>query len=133
MEVPDIRTGTHTALAILRYCGFRLSLDYDDELRIAYPEQVSVKRLRRLARVNANAIIKQLEFERKINLMCYVGGPRDGKSHNLCKVKGERVVCWVCRGKWAIYESLEYMGRLKFVGYASSEAKAKRGIVIPAK
>ena len=123
-------------IRFLRALGFDFHIDYDGELLIEKPDQVSVEGVLDALSVWREEWEKEFRFtllraaarERR----CFMGGPRDGKLHNQSLYRGSAYFRGFheARAKWAVYEFFPD-GRAIFRGFAASEQKARRGRLRP--
>lgn len=133
------------AVRLLELCGFEFAVDYDHSLVWRAPESIDVEKLGRIVEAAQKEIAQELIGREAWNRVRCNGGPWHGKHHGWAyhhrpvykRERGEwKFVRYlenynaihIARGHWAVYR-LERDGRAFFVGYAASEAKAKRGTV----
>lgn len=132
--------GLPTVEQLLRAVGFKFAVDYDGSLQWTAPESIDVAKLKFIVEHGEAAIAREiLSREVRLRRCCY-GGPMDGRRHawlfhylGRINAAGEvigyaphYVPVRVNRAKWATYR-LQEDGRAFFVGYATSERKARRG------
>lgn len=128
-------------LTFVRALGFELSsLDWDGEFLIEGPDRVSVTELIEALKPLHDELVSQLAREADlVRVERFSGGPYDGRPHRALRHRpaiigadGKRRYFWCLPAippepaKWATYEQLRD-GRTIFRGYATSEAKARRG------
>lgn len=107
----------------LESVGFVFELDWDDELSITYPDDLTGKTLAdELAKYGA-AIVRTVKLTGASERSQFMGGPYNGQRHG--RYEGERIAIHMCRGKWAVYV-VAPDGRAWFRGYAKSRTKARR-------
>jgi hypothetical protein len=115
---------TPDLITVLRWAGFELELDYDDELVITHPEDIDPKALAEyLGECHGAKIRDTLKARAYWERHQCVGGPFNGRRHGL--TWGDIFVLRVRRGAWAAY-AVGKDGRAMFAGIASSEAAARR-------
>lgn len=132
-----------TLLEFLESIGFAFHLDWDGELEIEYPEELTIEQfateLGNKCRQDLRACL--LARERLARSRFY-GGPYDGQGHmrrwyvhgcvgtdgKLRPITDYFLAMRHERARWACYRLLRD-GRAYFVGYAKSEQKARRGEV----
>lgn len=119
---------TLDGLSILRSLGVKFSVDWDGELAIEVSQDVSKDTLLKVAECLREPIRRRLEGERWARTQSFVGGPFSGKIHGYGGYTGRKGYK-ICRAKWAVY-SFQENGRALFKGYATSEQKARRGILV---
>lgn len=122
-----------TVADVLESLGVKLSLDFDDTAVAEFPEKIHVEQLRLAFERWTPAISADLvERARKLTRR-FIGGPLDGRStvningnHNA----GEFFVTNISRGKWAVYEKLDWKTcRFIFRGFATSYRNGRKGRV----
>jgi hypothetical protein len=114
-------------LALVRELGFELGLDLDNSLLIEPPAAVTVEQIVELLRSCEPSLVQELQDEARRARRQFVGGPLNGRRHGMlgcCKA----IPMKISRGRWAAYWIAgDYNdGRAFFVGYATSECKARR-------
>lgn len=120
-------------LDAFRELGYSIHEDWDGELLIEEPEYIDVGTATAILMVGENQIRHSLSFEQEIKLSRFMGGPLDGKRHEepskILKEKERLKGFRIERAKWAVYY-FETDGRAIFRGYATSEKKARQGILV---
>ncbi len=111
----------------LESLGFEFHLDFDRQLIIEYPEELTVQDMAIALGPLSGGIREHLEGRQRIAMHTCMGGPLDGKPHmwpywNSRKIYAVRVK----RAHWAAYR-LQRDGRAIFQGYATSQKKARQG------
>jgi hypothetical protein len=111
-------------LDFLRELGIKIGKDWDEELVIEYPADIS-QRMRKLIEKFSEGIKRRLYFENQDALRCFVGGPLADKPHGC--LRHNNPFCYnVKRGKWAVYLVKNSKDpRAWFVGYATSKKNGK--------
>lgn len=107
----------------LESVGFAFELDWDDELTIAYPGDLTGKTLADALAEHGAAIVRTVKLRSASERHQFMGGPYNGQHHGRCS--GERIAINIRRGKWAVY-LVAADGRAWFRGYATSRVKARR-------
>lgn len=114
----------------LESLGFTFHLDWDDELQIDYPEDLTPERIALTLGEYRQHIVRTLKNRAEHDRMQLVGGPFNGERHGW-------TTCWgrtlharkVKRAWWAAYQ-LQEDGRAIFKGYATSEKKARNNQLV---
>lgn len=119
-------------ISFLRALGFEFHIDYDCELLIEKPDEVSVDDVLEALgawRENWRGILaRQVKYEGQCERREFCGGPLHGQRHSVDyhlmyhHFRGYHLA----RAKWAVYE-FQPDGRAFFRGYATSERKARDG------
>ena len=107
----------------LESVGFQFELDWDDELTIVYPADLTGETLADALAKHGNAIIKTVKVAAAAERRQCMGGPYNGTQHGWGT--DERIVLPICRGKWVVY-LVAADGRAWFRGYATSKREGKR-------
>lgn len=122
-------------LEVLEAFGIRLERDQDTR-RLTYTQDADINRENVLWVLNKHRAELGRAIDQRISHRNYTarnrcfGGPLDGKRNpwsgwSKRTYRGHRVA----RAKWAVYLIADWNPEARFIGYATSEAKAKRGIV----
>jgi len=104
------------------------SMDWDGEVFIEYPEHVDVERLRSYLKEHGSALAVMFSDRESRKQQVLVGGPFANKPNWRWSPAGTFIVLRVKRAKWAVYRQ-HGDGRAFFMGLATSEKKAKRGLI----
>ena len=113
-------------LDFLREIGFEFGLDWDGQLIIEYPKEVSVDKLLNLVKKYEEGIKKRLYFEGQKAKRVYIGGPLNGQPYFMAGWPNYPICYHVKRGEWLVYMVKNYDDpRAWFVGRTTSKKKAK--------
>ena len=121
-------------IRFLESIGFTFSLDFDEQVEIEYPEDVTPRYIATEVGKYHESIRNALNSRAKILRRQFVGGPFNGDRHGRFPWSANKIIArQVRRAMWAVYEIRDPNdGRAWFLGYASSEIKAKRKELIKA-
>lgn len=121
---------------VLEALGVKFALDWDDELQVTYPLVPPTQAdLAKIVEHQHPHIVQSLKWARIRRLKVFVGGPLNGRRHG--QFSGwphRRFAVRIARAKWAVYQGTEQPWndpRLHFLGYATSQAKGRRGVLLP--
>ena len=121
----------HT-IKFLRELGFTFALDWDDELQVSYPPDLTPKRIaERLCGKYLEEAKRLIKAEAENKMCQFVGGPLNGKRHGHSYWCKPMIVAdlkeWRIQAKqrWAVYV-LWKDGRAVYVAMATSEAKGRK-------
>ena len=118
-----------TAIRLLTILGVDLGLDWDDELLVTCPEFITGNTLEDVVREHADQIRTEIAARAGRARRQFVGGPFNGKRHDVNFVPGCYRGVKVGLRRWAVYH-FQRDGRAIFRGWATSEMKARRGEVL---
>ena len=126
------RKNAEGALELLEFCGFGFSLDWDDDLVIAEPEDFEdgysdfhtfLNQVLESELVH-DWFTEVLKRRRDRNMHQCVGGPCSGQRHHGFRA-GTEVLFHLGRGEWAVYVVGNDRKRAFYLGNETSEKKAK--------
>lgn len=113
-------------LDFFREVGFEFGLDWDGQVVIEHPIEVSIDNLLKLIMKYEDGIRTRLFFEGQKAKRVFVGGPLNGQSCFGNGIPNQPICRHVKRGEWLVYIVKSYSDpRAWFVGKASSKKKAK--------
>lgn len=122
-------------LPFLESIGCQFTLDWDDELSVAVPENLSPFDLDNALKPLRAGIVAAIKTRARNALYVCLGGPLDGKRHEWFYNGWGGCTAYkavkVCRAHWAVYE-VHSDGRAIFKGYTTSQKKARQGHVTTA-
>lgn len=115
-------------LDFLEQLGVTFEIDWDNEVIIKVPEDLqAADAMKVIANVRFEKhLARTVTFRAQRARSVYVGGRRNGERVGLCWGNRTWIANRVKRARWEAYE-LSRDGRAFFRGYATSQAKAKRG------
>lgn len=122
------------ALSFLEDLGFRFHLDWDESLLILPPENLTGEDVLEEFGKHQDAAVLVLKARHCRRMQVCFGGPFNGRRHRYEAPldQGRWFGIRVERARWAAYKVSED-NRAFFQGYASSENKARRRILISEK
>lgn len=115
-------------LAFAEALGIKLGLDWDGELLIEYPEILSRLEIEAAVAPFEEDLALAISLRAKRLLNVLVGGPFNGRRNFSGCCHGETFGRRVSRAHWAVYRQGDD-GRAFFIGYATSQRKARRGVL----
>jgi len=118
-----------TVIRLLRSLGVELGLDWDDELLIGCPDLIFGATVEEIVREHTDQIRTELAAAGRRAMRQFVGGPLNGKPHIVYYHPGAYRGFRQGPRRWAVYE-FQQDGRAMFRGWATSEKKARRGVLI---
>lgn len=118
-------------MSLLRFAqalGIRVWMDWDDEVSIDCPEVVSRSEIEAALGPFADRLKTEFEVRARCRRAILVGGPFNGTRNNWDYCPGATFGRRVAKSHWAVYRQADD-GRAFFVGFASSQRKARRGVL----
>jgi hypothetical protein len=130
-------------LQFLEALGVTFEMDWDDQVIIEVPEEISYGQIAQAIEPFGKRLGEEVRFRAKQRRSVFVGGSLNGQevdgralrikswcSHTMPNGRqGYWIRYRIKRGCWEVYEQGSADGRAFFRGFATSEAKAKRGEV----
>lgn len=111
-------------IRFMRQLGFEFHLDWDGELEIEYPLDLTPGQIAQALLSHDREIACVVKRQAACDREQCVGGPFNGRRHEW--LRGNLEGLRVKRGCWAVYLVVPD-GRAFFQGFASSEKKARQG------
>ena len=117
-------------LDLLESLGIRLERDPDTN-RLVYSQDAPItsENVRWALNTHRSELARLYDIRERSRRRVCAGGPLDGKRHSWFTYTTSRPyhAVRVKRAKWAVYQLASDGLEARFVGYATSEPKAKRG------
>lgn len=111
------------AVPFLESLGFEFHLDFDEELQIEYPEDLTPEEIATAAGAATKEIVEMLKGRARTLRRQHFGGPMHGKPHG--GYWWNRPVYHLGFARWAAYV-IDRDGRAIYVGEATSKKKAQK-------
>lgn len=114
-------------LKFLEQLGVTFEMDWDDEVIIEVPEDLEAADVMNAIKSEpfGKDLSESVVYRAKASRAVFVGGMLNGKRTGWIGLR-QWFANHVKRGRWEVYERVND-GRAFFRGYATSQAKAKRG------
>lgn len=116
-------------LELLQDLGVTFEIDFDDRLQFTVPDVVMGSEIESLIRRHEAFFARSVEGRARVDRCKFMGGPFAGQQRNSFGRPGKREVLRTGSSRWAVYEIIDYSGRAVFRGYATSQAKGRKGII----
>jgi len=116
-------------MSLLRFAealGIQPSMDWDDSVSIEYPEVVCRSEMEAALAPVKDCLAREFTIRARRRREVLVGGPFNGQPNRWDYCRGATFGRRVARAHWAVYREGDD-GRAFFIGFASSQRKARRG------